>query len=113
MIFQAHRTQLLPAFWLAISPMAQAQIIDYFQHFTTPAIESATAVAADSSGVYVFGNKGSDIASVRKYDSGGKELWTRTISPPAIGTLHAVTGSDGVYMLAFAGTDGQRALRKY
>ena len=36
----------------------QGQTMSYFRQFTTPGMDRATAVAADASGIYVFGPSG-------------------------------------------------------
>src|SRR4051794_21047902 len=66
---------------------APAQTMSFFRQFRTPGISGATAIAADASGVYVFGNKaapsgGQATAGVRKYTSGGAELWSREFGAP-------------------------------
>src|SRR6185503_7517407 len=73
---------------MAISPM-QAQTITFFRQFTTPAINQATAVAADASGIYVVGNRQASLggAGIIKYDLLGNELWTREIGVPESGNV--------------------------
>src|SRR5687767_12421142 len=63
------------------------QTISYFRQFSTPGIAEATAVAADASGIYVFGSRtvppgGQATGGIRKYDSRGNELWTREFNVP-------------------------------
>ena len=89
---------------------AQGQTMSFFRQFRTPGIGGATAVAADASGIYVFGNKaapagGQATAGVRKYDSGGVELWTREFSAPHkdITLWKAATDLTGVDVLALPG----------
>ena len=104
---------------MAISPM-QAQTMSFFRQFTAPGIDSASAVAADASGIYVIGNGASpgglNSAGVRKYDSRGNELWTREFSvlTGARVTLSpAVADTTGFYVFGLDGTAGQGVLRKY
>jgi uncharacterized protein (TIGR03437 family) len=105
---------LLFAFAIGAVPGA-AQTISFFQNFTTPAIDRATAVAADGSGVYVFGNKydgrGGGTAGLRKYDSRGAELWTRELDSMFI--ARATADTIGVYVLATSGAGPEGSLRKY
>jgi hypothetical protein len=49
----------------------QGQTISFFRQFTTPAIDRAGDTAADTSGIYVIGNRpaaGGSSAGLRKYD---------------------------------------------
>ena len=62
----------------------RAQAITFFRQFITPAIDQATAVAANASGIYVIGSRQAAPAGagISKYDSLGNELWTREIGVP-------------------------------
>jgi hypothetical protein len=86
---------------------AQGQTISFFRTFSTPGIDRATAVAADASGIYVFGIRpapggGEGSAGVRKYDSRGDELWTREVGAPTSGAVDSIVAAAaspaGVYI---------------
>src|SRR4051794_33269963 len=73
----------------------QGQTISFFREFSTPQMERASAIAADATGVYVFGERpASDgslgSAAVSKFDSRGNQLWTRPFSAPATGRLQFI-----------------------
>ena len=108
-IAKSNRVTTIIALGLAIGagPMG-AQTISFFRHLPTPGMDRATAVAADASGIYVIGG-----GAVRKYDSLGKELWTRESSGAAVQLSRAAVAAAGVYVLGFGGVDNQRVLRKY
>jgi Beta-propeller repeat len=70
--------------------------------------EQAFGVATDSTGIYVAGTTGGDLAGsvggrdgfLRKYDAGGNALWTRQFGTNTTDDLYAVAaGSQGVYVV--------------
>lgn len=90
---------------------ACAQTLSFFRQFTTPSADRAVAVAADGSGVYVVAhNPLRGAASIRKYDAGGGELWTREFTAGPQEPRAAADGS-GVYVAGYT-TAGQ-FLRKF
>jgi len=98
----------LIAVGLAICNPAQGQTMSFFRQYSAPVTDvHSTAVTADRSGIYVFGNAG-----VGKYDSRGNELWNRAFSAPANVRAAAVDAS-GVYGLGLSGIGDQSFLRKY
>jgi uncharacterized protein (TIGR03437 family) len=79
------------------------------RQFGTSAADFGSSVAADSSGVYVFGstfgtfpgqaNAGDDDVFVRKYDTAGNVLWTRQFgSPENDDPINAVADATGLYV---------------
>ncbi len=106
---------------LAISTRpAQGQTISFFRQFSTPGFGGATAVAADASGVYVFGSRtapegGQATGGVRKYDSRGNEMWTREFRVPYrdMALRSPAVEATGVYVLAWLGGKPDVWLRKY
>src|SRR5689334_8203047 len=109
-VFCARRFSAMIVAAMAIGPM-QAQTMSFFRQFTTPGIDRAIAVAADTSGIYVAGNgpveQGVQArAGIRKYDSRGVELWTREFSMPTGARLTlsaAAADATGFYVLGFDG----------
>lgn len=97
----------LIAVGLAICNPAQGQTMSFFRQSAPGTDVYSTAVTADRSGIYVFGNAG-----VGKYDSRGNELWNRAFSAPAHVRAAAVDAS-GVYGLGLSGIGDQSFLRKY
>jgi uncharacterized protein (TIGR03437 family) len=98
--------------------MIRGQTISFFRQFTALGLSFATNVVADSSGVYVFGNgpgaQGAPPgAAFRKFDSSGREVWTRQISNPILGVEQARKVAGAVYVLGFAVGSADYALRKY
>jgi len=96
------------------------QTISYFRQFSTGGIAGATTVAADASGIYVFGTRtaapgGQAAGGIRKYDSRGNELWTREFTVPHsyVSIPSAIVDATGVYMLAIVGSEPVAWLRKY
>jgi uncharacterized protein (TIGR03437 family) len=105
-------------FGLAIMVMAlEAQTLSFFRQFSTPEINGATAVAADASGIYVFGTRRPGYfsahtgAGVRKYDFRGNELWTREFTDSAY-IWRAAADATGIYVLTSPGQP-MVWLRKY
>jgi hypothetical protein len=91
-----------------------AQSIDWVRQFGTSAEDQATAVAVDSTGVYVVGytwgalpgqtNTGFSDAYVRKYDRSGIEVWTRQFGGGSNGgerALGVAADSTGVYVVGY------------
>jgi len=91
----------------------RGQTISFFSHFSASGMDNATAVAADSSGIYVFGNGPDRGAWMRKFDSMGNVLWTREFSSPAVQVFRAQAADTGVYVLGFGGPTTDFVLRKY
>jgi uncharacterized protein (TIGR03437 family) len=96
------------------------QTISYFRQFSTTGIAGATTVAADASGIYVFGSRtappgGQATGGIRKYDSRGNELWTREFTVPHtyVSLSKAAVDATGVYVLVFPGSEPVVWLRKY
>src|SRR5687767_2174580 len=108
---------------VAIVCPAQTPAMSFLRQFTSGGIESATAVAADQSGVYVAGIRtipgvSTGRAGVRKYDSKGNELWTREFtvtrefSVPVPGGpqfVRAAVDGTGVYLAEWTA----QVVRKY
>lgn len=94
---------------LAIGPSRMpGQTMSFLRQLSGPG-----PVAADSSGIYVFGSR------VRKFDTSGNELWTRKFNVPVAGGVtfgSAAADATGVYVVAYASTDGRSGsaiVRKY
>jgi len=80
------------------------------RQFGTGSSDDANAVAADSSGIYVTGRTGGDLASppnpggsfdafLRKYDSSGNVVWTRQFGTSNPDAAYAVAvNASGVYV---------------
>ncbi len=108
---------VLVALGLAISASpAQGQTISFLRQFAAPGFRGASAVATDTSGVYVFGSDG----GARKFDARGNELWTRQFGPSeGLRVLFrgAAVDATGVYAVGRASNpDGSNAVafvRKY
>jgi hypothetical protein len=75
------------------------------RQFGTRGLDDVSGIAADNTGVYIVGSTlgvlagetgmGSADLFVRKYDSGGKELWTRQFGTPEYDQARGVTAHDG------------------
>ena len=104
---------------IATRPM-QGQTMSFFREFSTPQMDRASAIAADATGVYLFGDRpspdrGLGSAGVTKFDSRGKQLWTRPFSAPAGEGLQFISVASeptGIYALAVAGDFAQCFIRK-
>src|SRR5437762_2860794 len=104
---------------MAISPI-QAQTMSFFRQFTTPGMDRAIAVAADASGVYVFGRDFPPNASyLRKYSPDGAEVWTTRFGDPNNPDYVVALAVDttGAYLVGLAGQGPVRQqfsfVRKY
>ena len=105
---------------IATRPM-QGQTMSFFREFSTPQMDRASAIAADATGVYLFGDRPASngspgSAGVTKFDSRGNQLWTRPFSAPAGARLQFVSVASeptGIYALAVAGDFAQCFIRKY
>ena len=85
------------------------------KQFGSSLSDDALGIAVDSSGAYVAGQTGGTLpgqtsagrtdAFVRKYDSGGNELWTRQFGSlgPVFDNAASVDVGDGVYVVGVAG----------
>jgi uncharacterized protein (TIGR03437 family) len=101
---------------------AAGQTISFFHEFTTPAIDQATALAANESGVYVVGNRRASPggAGIIRFDSLGNQLWTREIRVPELGNVapsQVLVDSTGVCVHGYNPDpypgEKRRFLRKY
>src|SRR5688572_10836043 len=83
--------------------LVQGQTVSFFRQIVTPGMEMSAAVAADASGVYVFGSGSRTAeAGLSKYDSRGNELWTRAFRTPGGGLVSfrkAAASATGVYVV--------------
>jgi uncharacterized protein (TIGR03437 family) len=97
------------------------QTISFFREFSTPQMDRASAIVADATGVYLFGERpASDgslgSAAVSKFDSRGNQLWTRPFSAPVAGRLQFIgvaSEPTGIYVLVGVGDFLQFFIRKY
>ncbi len=95
------------------------QTISFSREFSSPQIDRASAITADPTGVYLFGERlttDGRVGAVIKYDSQGNQLWTRPFSAPAPGNLTSyglASDSTGVYALVGVGDVPQFFIRKY
>ena len=88
---------------LIITHPAPAQTIKFFRHFTAPATNQATAVAASATGIYVAGNQQAAPggAGISGYDRLRNQLWTREIRVPEPGNVtpsQVLVDATGVYV---------------
>jgi hypothetical protein len=103
------------------------------RQFGSPALDRATSIAVDSSGIYVAGNtegalpgmnsSGGQDAFLRKYDTDGNEQWTQQFGSPASDQATGIAANiSGIYVAGntegalpgMGSSGGQDAfLRKY
>ena len=91
---------------------ASGQTISFLDTFNTPSISRVSALAADRSGIYIFGSRPeARRAGVRKYDPSGVALWTRELEAEFVS--RAIADPSGVYAVTPQSTFPESSLRKY
>lgn len=68
--------------------------------FGSSSDDSASAIAVNSTGIYVAGSFGAD-AYVRKYDVNGGELWTRQFGSTGSGVQGIDVDTSGIYVVGY------------
>ena len=80
---------------------ADTPLVDWIRQFGSSGYDHASALAVDSSGIYVVGTKG-DQDFLRKYSASGTLLWTRYVEASCV-----TVGPGGIYV------GGGSSVRRY